>query len=141
MRKVIASIHFFEGRCDDEPVELWLSFESLALFRLSGASDGWRLEVDETTPEPVDMEESGEIILGDMSNKTMFDSMVGRELKGVWIVESPAEEIIGVRFDFGLPTRPVVINWGDELRIAADYPSEVWEEGISEAAMQPVTSR
>lgn len=140
LRKVIASVHFFEGRLNSEPVHVWLSFEGLTIFRLSGATDGWGVEIDEAIPEPVDMEESGEFLLADVSNKTEFGSMVGRELNGVWLVESPVEEIVGVRFDFGLPTGPVVFNWGDELRIADDYPSEVWEEGASEAAVQPVIS-
>lgn len=136
----MASAHFFEGRLDGKPIDLWLSFEDLAPFRLAGASDGWRLEVDETPPEPVDMEKFGEIFLVDVSKKTMFEPMIGRRLKEVWLVESPSEETIGVRFDFGLPTRPIVINGDDELHVVADYPPESWGEEVPRAAMHPVTS-
>ncbi len=128
LRKVIASVHLFEGKLDDEPLAIWLSFEGLGWIHLAGASDGWRLAVDGTLPEPADMEESGEIVVVDLSNKTVFRQMAGKELKGAWLMESPAGEPTGVRFDFGLRTRPVIINRDDELRIAADYSPENWEE-------------
>lgn len=138
LRKVIASVHFFEGRLDDGPLCLWLSFEDLTSFRLFGASDGWHLGIDRALPEPIDMEESGEIILADVSNRTMFGQMVGRELKRAWLVESPAGEVIGVRFDFGVALEPIVINWGDELRIVGDYPPDARGEEIAEARVRPV---
>lgn len=141
LRKVIASVHLFEERLDDAPVHLWLSFEDLALIRLSGASNGWHLEIDKILPEPTDMEESGEIILVDLSNKTAFRRMVGEELKGAWFVESPAGEIIGSRFDFGLSLKPIVINWGDELCIVEDYPPDAREEEIIETRIQSVVLR
>lgn len=138
LRKVIASVHLFEEKLDDEPIHLWLSFDDLALFSLFGASDGWHLGVDRTLPEPTDLGESGEIILVDVSNKTPFRKAISRELKGAWLVESPAGEIIGVRFDFGSSLRPIVINWGDELRIVDDYPPDARGEEIMEARIQPV---
>jgi hypothetical protein len=141
LRKVIASVHFFGGRLDDEPIHLWLSFEDLALFRLFGASDGWHLEVDRTLPEPTDMEESGEIVLVDVSNRTIFSQMIGRKLEGAWYVESPAGETIGIRFDFGLSLRPAVIIWGDELRIVDTYPPDAPREEIVETRIRPVALR
>jgi hypothetical protein len=141
LRKVIASAHLFERKLDGEPIHLWLSFEDLALFRLFGASDGWHLGVDRILPEPTDMGESGEIILVDVSNKTTFGQMIGKELEGAWLAESPAGEIVGVRFDFGFSLRPIVINWGDELRIVDDYPPDARGEEIIEARIQPVALR
>lgn len=139
LRMVIASIHVFEGeRQDEEPLQLWLSFEGAAPIRLSGASDGGRILADRTPPEPADMQESGEVILIDASRSTAFADVIGRKLEGAWLVESPPEEIIGLRFDFGLALKPVVFNWGDELHVVDDYPPDVWGEGIWETRMRPV---
>jgi hypothetical protein len=42
LRKIVASIHLFglEGR-SDAPLDLWFFFETLPVFHLIGASDGW----------------------------------------------------------------------------------------------------
>lgn len=141
LRKVIASVHLFERKLEDEPVHLWLSFEDFAVFRLFGVSDGWHVGADGTLPEPTDMGESGDIILVDVSNKTAFGKMIGRELKGAWLAESLAGGIVGVRFDFGFSLRPIVINWGDELRIVDDYPPDLRRGEIIEARIQPVALR
>lgn len=141
LRRVIASVHFFGERFDNEPICLWLSFENLTLFRLFGASDGWHLGVDKAPPEPSDMEESGQVLVTDVSNKTVFEQMIGKELKGAWLIESPGGEIIGIRFDFGFSLRPIVINWGDELRIIDDYPPDAPIEEIVESRIQPVALR
>lgn len=141
LRKVIASVHLFQRELDNEPMHLWLSFGDLALFRFFGASDGWRLGVDRTLPEPVDMGESGDIILVDLSNKTPFAPLIGRELEGAWLAESPAGEITGVRFDFGCSLRPIVLNWGDELRIVDDYPPDAGGGEIVEDRVRPVALR
>lgn len=139
LRKVIAAVHVFEGeRKDEEPLHLWLSLEGSALIRLFGASDGEHLFADRKPPEPVDMQEYGEVILTDVSRSTAFGDVIGRKLEGAWLVESPPGEVVGLRFDFGLALRPVVFNRGDELYVVDDYPPDVWEEGISEVRVRPV---
>lgn len=139
LRKVIASFHSQGGKVAGEPVHLWLSFEGLDLLRLSGASDGWHLNVDGTPPQPVDMGESGEIVLVDASAKTVLEPMVGQTLRRMWLVKSPEGEMIGVRLDFGLPVKPIIVNWGDEIHVVDHYPPEVVREGgILEVGVKPV---
>lgn len=77
LRKVVASVHLFEGRLDRDPINLWLFFEDLAPLRVFGAADGWRLSVDRKSPEPFDMEESGEVVLSDASANTGLGAVIG----------------------------------------------------------------
>jgi len=46
--------------------------------------------------------------------------------------------MIGVRFDFGLSFKPMILNWDDELHIADEYPSEM-EESITEVPILKTT--
>ena len=139
LRKVVASVHIFgEERLSDAPLCLWLFFESLPGVRLFGASDGWHMEADDTPPEPVDMGDSGEIVLRDISRKSIFRQVLEQALRGAWTVESAREGgVIGVRFDFGMPLKPLVLNWGDELYIGSKYPPDAKEEELLEVPMQP----
>ncbi|MBI3329037.1 MAG: hypothetical protein HYZ81_20325 [Nitrospinae bacterium] len=139
LRKVVASIHVFtEETLNDAPLCLWLYFESLPGLRLFGSPDAWHIEGDETPPEPMDMGESGEIVLRDISGKSIFRQAIGKELKGAWTVESrPEGEVIGLRFDFGLPLKPIVLNWGDELYLADKYPSDAKAAELLEVPMRP----
>jgi len=138
LRKVVASVQVFEEAILREaPLCLWLFFEGLPGLRLVGSSDGWHVETDETPPEPVDMGESGEIVVRDISRKSIFQQGLGRVLEGAWaIASSPGGEIIGVRFDFGLPRKPIILNWGDELYIADTYPPDAKEEELLEVPMR-----
>src|SRR6266446_2048339 len=97
LRKIVASVHLFglEG-LSDTPLCLWFFFETLPVFRLTGAPDGWSLQVDDILPEPVDLGESGEIVLRDISHRSIFGKVVGKDLRSVWSVQSPPQgKIIG----------------------------------------------
>ncbi len=48
--------------------------------RVYGESDGWRLSVDRRSPEPFDMDESGEVVVGDVSAKTPLEAVIGKNL-------------------------------------------------------------
>jgi len=126
LQKVFGSIQVFEEKIEREPpISLWFSFDGLLLFRLYAASDGWQLGVDESRPEPIDMGESGEIMICDLSNKPVFAPMIGKELRAAWTIESKSETgVVGIRLDFSLSLRPVVLNWGDELYVSEEYPSD-----------------
>src|SRR5207244_11165754 len=81
LHKIVASVHVFDTAvlCDI-PVCLWLFFDTLPGLRLSSAADGWSIQADDTPPEPMDLEESGEIILRDVSHKSAFQRALGRAL-------------------------------------------------------------
>jgi hypothetical protein len=64
LRKVVASVHIWgDDGLNDAPLCLWFFFEALPALRLAGAPDGWSIQADEVCPEPIDLGESGEIIL------------------------------------------------------------------------------
>jgi hypothetical protein len=133
LKQVAASLHSFEGRLGNTPICLWLVFEGLQGFRLFGAADGWHIGVDDAQPEPVDMGGSGEIVIHDISRESIFREMLNRTLKGGWTIESPTRgSVIGVRFDFGLPVKPLVLNWGDEIYLGDDFPHDAKRSEILE---------
>jgi hypothetical protein len=140
LRKIIASVHLFgaEG-LSDAPLGLWFFFETLPVFRLTGAPDGWSLLIDGILPEPTDLGESGEIILRDISHRSGFGKVIGQDLCSMWSVQSPPEgKIIGMRFDFGRPGKLLVLNWGDELYMAEQYPDDARDGEIREVPIMPV---
>jgi hypothetical protein len=139
LRKIAASVHLFglDGR-NDAPLDLWFFFDTLPVFCLTGASDGWSIQIDDILPEPVDMGESGEIVLCDISRRSIFGKVVGKALRSVWSVQSPPQgEVIGVRFDFGAPVKPLVLNWGDELYVAEHYPDDARDDEFQEIPIMP----
>ena len=139
LQKVIASVHLIDRETlSDVPLCLWLFFERVPGLRLRGSADGWHLEADEALPDPVDMGESGGIVLRDISRTSIFRQMLGKKLQGAWAVESaPEGEVVGMRFDFGLPITPIVLNWGDELYIGDTYPPDADEAELLEVPMWP----
>jgi hypothetical protein len=140
LRKVVASMHRLgaEG-CSEAPLGLWLFFDTLPVFRLTGTPEGWGLQIDDTLPEPVDLGESGEIILCDLSQRSIFGQGIGHALRAVWSVHSPPQgAMIGVRFDFGQSVKPLVLNWGDELYMAEHYPADAREDELQEVPIMPV---
>ena len=140
LRKIVASVHVFDtaALCCDVPLCLWLCFDRLPGVRLSGAADGWSIQADDTPPEPIDLEESGEIILRDVSRKSVFQRALGRDLQAAWSVQSaPTGDVIGIRFDFGQSITPCVLNWGDELYIAEHYPADASQHELREVPIGP----
>jgi hypothetical protein len=115
-----------------------LFFDTLPVLRLASAADGWSIQADDTPPEPIDLQESGEIILRDISRKSVFQRALGRALQSAWSVQSsPTGEAIGIRFDFGQSITPCVLNWGDELYIAEQYPADARKNELREVAIMP----
>ena len=139
LRKIVASVHVFNAAAlCDVPVCLWLFFDTLPGLRLSGAADGWSIQADDTPPEPIDLEESVEIILRDVSHTSAFQMALGRTVQSAWFVQySPTGEVIGVRFDFGQSITPCVLNWGDELYIAEQYPADAKDDELREVPIMP----
>ncbi len=112
-------------------------FNELPPLKISGASDGWRLAADWKSPEPLDMDKYGEYIIRDISKRSVFEPAIGRKLIRGWTLNSPSKgNIVGLRFDFGLTKRPIVMNWGDEFWIANSYapyfPEEITEVAVGE---------
>jgi hypothetical protein len=139
LRKIVASVHVFDAAAlCDVPLCLWLFFDTLPGLRLCGAADGWSIQADDTPPEPIDLQESGEIILRDVSRKSVFQRALGRALQAAWSVQSsPTGEVIGIRLDFGQSITPCVLNWGDELYIAEQYPADAKKNELREVAIMP----
>ena len=139
LRKIVAAVHVFDtAALCDVPLCLWLFFDTLPGLRLSGAADGWSIQADDAPPEPIDLEESGEIILRDVSHKSAFQRALGRALQAAWSVQSfPAGEVIGIRFDFGPSITPCILNWGDELYIAEQYPADAKKNELREVPIMP----
>jgi hypothetical protein len=139
LRKIVASVHVFDtAALCDVPLCLWLFFDTLPALCLSSAADGWSIQADGTPPEPIDLQESGEIILRDVSRKSVFQRALGRALQSAWSVQSsPTGEVIGIRFDFGQSITPCVLNWGDELYIAEQYPADAKKNELREVAIMP----
>ncbi len=78
LRKIVASVHVFDtAALCDVPLCLWLFFDTLPGLRLSGAADGWSIQADDTPPEPMDIGESGEIILRDVSRTSYLLNNLG----------------------------------------------------------------
>ena len=139
LHKIVAAVHVFDPAAPcDAPLCLWLFFDTLPGVRLSGAADGWSIQADDTPPEPIDLEESGEIILRDVSRTSVFQRALGRALQAAWSVQSaPTGEVVGIRFDFGQSITPCVLNWGDELYVAEHYPADANQHELREVPLRP----
>jgi len=139
LHKIVASVHVYDSKAwCDIPLCLWLFFDTLPGLRLSGAADGCSIQADDTPPEPMDLEESGEIILRDVSRKSVFQRALGRDLQAAWSVQSaPTGEVIGICFDFGQSITPCVLNWSDELYIGEHYPADASQDELREVPLRP----
>ncbi len=139
LRQVAASMHMYERQIEESPLSLWLYFDGLDPFRFFGTPDGWRIGIDQTQAAPVDMGESGEVVIRDISRRSVLSAGLDKILKVAWEVRArDSGQMIGVRFDFGLSFKPMILNWDDELHIADEYPSEM-EESITEVPILKTT--
>jgi hypothetical protein len=43
-----------------------------------------------------------------------------------------------MRFDFGQPVQPIVLNWGDELYMTEQYPGDARDDEFQEVPIMPV---
>ena len=120
----VAALHLFEESIDRSPVYLWLEFENLQAIRFSGSSDGNEVLADTQPPEPVDMEESGEIIIADLSNTPVISSNIGKQLVSVRLVGAATGHVIGVKLEFDSTEGFYVLNWGDEILIKEELPPD-----------------
>lgn len=141
LKKVAASMHLFEGKMDEAPIDVWLFFEGLSPVRFFGAADGWRLSADRNPPEPMDMGEAGEVVVGDVSSKTALGAAVGERLEGAWLVKASTGDVFGVRFDFGLPAKPPIMNLDDELLVLDEYSSDAGADGFTEGRVRPAAMK
>lgn len=142
LRKILGSDYVSKGQTEKRaiaPINLWLAFEGMSLIRILGSADGATLLADQVMPEPSDMDEAGEIVIRDVSKKFAFHDALNKNLQAVSIIaeaglRSTVEEqvVVGVRFDFGLNIRPIVLNWGDELYIGSRFPPDGDEAMFSE---------
>lgn len=132
LRVVIGSYFFMDGVFDPNPMHVWLHFMEHEAIRISGASDGEGLLIDTDMPSPASMGKYGEIVVRSMSENPYFGPCLHRSLLEASAIESPHGNIIGVRFDFGENQKPMILNWGDELVVAHDYPADAVKENILE---------
>ncbi len=125
------TFHVFEEHISEAPLSLWLGFDEVLFFRFTGAPDGWHLVIDEEAPVDVnvDMKSSGTLQNFNISKPDFVPHTMGMIVRHVWVTSSPGpDDIIGVRFDFESCTLRV-LNWGDQICISRDLPTDVdgWE--------------
>lgn len=126
LKRVLASIYEpGDGTPPDEltPNEYWLDFVGGRPLRLAGASSGW-MQVDQKSPESIDMQESGRIVVRDASKSPPFAQLIGREMTGVRVLLDEFNVQFGVRLVFGGASL-LLYNWCDELyasQMPPDYP-------------------
>lgn len=120
---VIGEVHCFDGSFSETPNSVTLLFDERDPLRVSGDADGWRIRLDRTFPLPKQMEESGEIVLRDLSRASAVKDCIHQQLKLVWTLESPKGQAVGLRFDFGSNQKLMILNWGDEIIVGNTYPA------------------
>jgi len=130
------TFHVYDGRVSSDPIALWFGFEGTRAFRFAGTSDGWRIIVDDAEPREVDMHESGSIRFVDLAQAPAVSRAMGSHVRQAWLVVSPRpSDVIGVRLDFDTGTVRI-LNWGDQMRLAPEFPKDAGVEGISERAVR-----
>jgi len=78
------------------------------------------------------MQESGATRLRDMANQEPFPRIFNQCLRRAWTISSPGlADTFGVRLDFESGTVRV-LNWGDDMYIGENFPSEVGAHEIAE---------
>lgn len=123
LKAVYGTFHQFRDSVDmTSALGVWLLFEQRKPLHISGASDGETILTDSDDPQAFDMGESGRVVIVDISKRCCFDAAVGRELRRIDAIRDRRARLLGLRFDFGLDIRPIVINWGDELWVRSAYP-------------------
>ena len=132
LTSAVGSFFVLRGHVSREPIAIWLSFDEAPPYRFAGASDGWHFLVDAKPPIEVDMQESGTIRLRDMGASEPFCNSINSCLRQGWVITSASpEDIIGVRFDFDHSVVRI-LNWGDEIHVAAELPSDAKADEIRE---------
>jgi hypothetical protein len=130
------TFHVYERRVSAEPIALWFGFDEERQVRFAGASDGWRIVVDDTEPKEVAMGESGSIRIVDLAEAPSVSPAIGHRVRQAWLIDSPRRgDVIGVRFDFDTYTIRI-LNWGDEMSLAQVFPQDADPHEIYERPIQ-----
>jgi hypothetical protein len=132
LTSAVATFHAYEGHVSPTPTSVWLTFDGAPRYRFHGAPDGWHMVVDEESPKEVNMQESGALQLVDIGVQPPFSRVLKQYAREAWLISSPSlQDIVGVRFDFEAGTVRV-FNWGDEIYVTENLPTESEAEGIIE---------
>ena len=122
--RVHVEAHAFKGVVDPgPPIRLYLRLSETEYVCIGCGADGESLYWDESLPEPVDMEESGEIVIADRTNQPPWFQVNSRTVESVAVMRSPEGGAIeGIKLEFGDGRRVLVVNNGDEFWIDDEYP-------------------
>lgn len=121
--KAIGALHYFEGSFATVPEYLTLKFEGKGALTISCEADGERIQVNRELIEPIDMQESGEMVLCDLTRKSPFSKFFGKPVVQIFeLISINANKLIGLRLEFIHQSSLVVLNWGDELLISDQFP-------------------
>lgn len=115
LQKVIGDFHLFGMTLSATPNSVWMYFNDQEPIRISGASDGEHIQLDQVPASLIEMGKYGEMMVRDISTNSVFEFCIEKKLQGAWTIEAPQGHIIGVRFDFGEGHKPMVLNWGPRL--------------------------
>jgi len=136
LTKIVGDFHVFEGEVSTTPNSLWLTFEGMPRYHIRGSSDGEHLMADREDPEEFDMQQLGAIRLLDMAGQEPFLKVFNQCLRRAWLISFawPGTGTIGARLDFD--TAMVrVLNWGDDIHIAEDFPSDARPDEFAETPL------
>lgn len=124
---VLALVYTYDGEKEFEnPQELDLQFLSCGHGKLVCSYDGSSIEWQDNYIHEVDMEEFGQQLLENVSNRSIWNSVVNKMLLDAELINSIVEDsVIGVRFSFENRETISVLNLGDELYVYRDIPEEV----------------
>lgn len=125
--RVFGPVHVFGERLyGATPGAFWFEFEDYPAFGIKGCGHGEGLELDSVKPVPMDMGESGEIIVRDLARGNNLKLVEHQVLSGAWEIRS-ANDVqtaltLGIRLEFGPGPAPAILNLADELELHFSRP-------------------
>lgn len=128
---VEAEIYFFNGQFfKNTPLHLVLNvIEPVNYQRIGGASDGDTILIDNKKLKPVNMQESGEVMVCDISNLDPWNKVIKKMINKVFLVGNKENQrFIGLGFGFENGVSIYVMNWGDEIKFFTKLPSSFFRE-------------
>lgn len=128
---VQAEVYFFKGEFfKNTPVHLALkTLNQVSYKRFGCAPDGEGILIDKENLEPVDMQESGEIVVCDISNMDPWNKVIRRKIIKPFLIGNKKENrVLGISFYFENGMSIYIMNWGDEIKFFTELAKSFFEE-------------
>lgn len=129
LKSVYGLIYIYETEDINHPQELKFIFETGLIKKISCASDGSTLLIQDTPIIESDLAEYGKQLIKDISDIPAFNDLIDEELHDIEIINSEIEQsIVGLKFQFSNSKVINILTLGDEISFYKNIPVNLIED-------------